>query len=166
MTAAWLWAALLVGCGGGPTMAPDVAAIDRFVHQTHGDTQALTTRGQAVGNALFDVLEGKGSVDAVHAAHGAAVAEIERQRGLLQSYAGPSRPALDRYRESLLAYLDLQQRSVDALVSQGLPVVSDGTRSPADRGRGLHALASASQAEEVAAAARVQAAVEALYATF
>lgn len=159
---------LLYACVAAPpgaSMAPEVAAMDAFVHATHGATQRLSPYGPRLGHALFDLAEGKGSAEAVRAAGAEAQAEVDAQRAALAAYVGPTSPALEGYRSALDDYLAAQKRALTALVDEGIPL-AEGEGPLAARGAALEALARRSVHEEEAGAARVQAAIDALYEGF
>lgn len=158
---------LLAACAPGPsaTVSAEVEAMDAFVHATHAATQRLTTHGEALGNALFDLVEGKGTEAAVEAAEAAALADLRSQRAALAAYDGPTRPPFEAYRTSLDAYLALQETALSNLATDGI-ALARADQPLAERGRALEALARRSEVAEQEAAQKVQRAMDRLYASF
>lgn len=159
--------ALLLACSS-PSPPPDagIAAIDAHVHATHAASQALTTQGSAIANALVDIAEGKGTVAEVHASLLAARTLIDQQRAALATYDGPTRPELVAYQQAMDRYLAEQRRSLDTIVEEGLVIVQDESMPPIERTRALQRRLLVPAAVESQASDEIRGLMEALYATF
>jgi len=154
---------LLLACRFGP--ADPVAAMDAFVHETHGATQQLTQEGSDVANALFDVTESKADVAAVRSEVEEGQKEIERQRARLDQWSGPTTPEFEGYRTALRAHLDGQEELMSVLWTEGIPIAT-GAGNPAERGQQILELIQRHHPAEQATASAAEEAMRRLYATF